>query len=270
MEMTQQPIVIWCGSAPNQRALAVKISRMANVVGIVIDEKKRTSKKRSWRRLVSMAWDRFRFRAIYDGWKQLQKYYDDKFRDWPAVPILRVNDINSPETANFTKSLSPALIVVSGTGLVRQELIGLPVSLGIINLHTGLSPYVKGGPNCTNWCIANNDWHLVGNTIMWINAGIDTGRIISSETIDIRQAATLYEAQRMVMEHAHDLYGRVISYLTGSMPPFNSVDQADISEGKLYLTKMWSSRERVQLLRNWKRRSKCPLKASPREISLPE
>ncbi|MBK8140456.1 MAG: hypothetical protein IPK57_05180 [Chitinophagaceae bacterium] len=76
--------------------------------------------------------------------------------------MLRVESINNELVAAFTREINPDLIIVSGTGLVKEPLLSLPASIGIINLHTGLSPYVKGGPNCTNWCIANNEWHLVG------------------------------------------------------------------------------------------------------------
>ncbi|MBK8140455.1 MAG: hypothetical protein IPK57_05175 [Chitinophagaceae bacterium] len=57
---------------------------------------------------------------------------------------------------------------------------------------------------------------------MWLNAGIDTGNIITTETIDIRNAIDLKQAHRMVMEHAHDLYIRAVEYLFSNTRPFNS------------------------------------------------
>ena len=74
---------------------------------------------------------------------------------------------------------------MSGTKLVGARLLQLKPKNGILNLHTGISPYVKGGPNCTNWCIATNNFHLIGNTIMWLDEGIDTGALIQQEAIDI-------------------------------------------------------------------------------------
>ena len=133
-------------------------------------------------------------------------------------------------------------------------MLDIPVKIGIVNLHTGLSPYVKGGPNCTNWCIANNEWHLIGSTIMWINAGIDSGNIITTETIDIRKTNTLFEAHRLVMEHAHNLYIRAIDYLITRHPPYQSIQQNSLGKGRLFLTKMWTAEKRKLLLKNWRKR----------------
>jgi methionyl-tRNA formyltransferase len=169
----------------------------------------------------------------------------------------------------FTRKLNPDLIVVSGTQLIKQPMLDIPVKIGIVNLHTGLSPYVKGGPNCTNWCIANNEWHLVGNTIMWINAGIDSGNIITTETIDIRNANTLLEAHKLVMEHAHDLYIRAIDYLITHQPPHQSIPQNSLAKGKLFLTKMWTAEKRKLLLENWKKRGKVEFQSPPVCVSLP-
>lgn len=262
-------IVIWCGDAPNQRALADKIAKQFSVAGIVIEEKNSASPKKKLLQLPAIVWDRLKFASIYKAWKSLQASYRSDFPDWPDTKIFRTGSINNKETADFSHSLSPDIIVVSGTSLIKEPVLSVPASIGIINLHTGLSPYVKGGPNCTNWCIANNDWHLIGNTIMWINAGIDTGNIITTQTIDIRQASSLYEAQKMVMEHAHQLYLKALQYLVNNNAPYNSVSQSDFPKGKTFFTKMWTAQKRSALIRNWSKRKSVQLKDSPKIISLP-
>ena len=198
------------------------------------------------------------------------KYYDRKFSGWPDVPQIKVPDINSKDTEKFTRELIPDLIVVSGTALIKEPLLSIQVSIGIINLHTGLSPYVKGGPNCTNWCIANNTFQLVGSTIMWLNAGIDAGNIITTETVDIKNAGDLNQAHQIVMDHAHDLYLKAIGYLCESEPPYNSVPQNSIDKGQLYLTKMWTAAKKSDLLRNWRKRRSFIENEIPKTISLRE
>jgi Formyl transferase len=264
----QKGIVLWCGDAANQKALAVKIAKRFTLSGIVIDERSGVRAKKKFSRLPFLIWDRLRFKSIYDSWEKLQQYYGQIFSSWPDVPVLRVPDINNDETAEFTKKFQPALIAVSGTALVKEKLLSTGASIGIINLHTGLSPYVKGGPNCTNWCIANNDWHLAGNTIMWLNAGIDSGNIITSETVDISDSPNLFEVQKKVMEHAHDLYLRAIEYLLNNEPPYNSVPQHSLGKGRLFLTKMWSAAERKNLLKNWRNRKDQQQMKAPVTIQL--
>jgi methionyl-tRNA formyltransferase len=265
----KKKILIWCGDAPNQRALVAKIAKQFPLAGIIIEQRKASAKKNNLLELSGKILDRLRFSSIYNAWKNMQAGYNDNFPVWPATKILRTNSINNKEAEIFSKELLPDLIIVSGTSLIKEPLLSIAATIGIINLHTGLSPYIKGGPNCTNWCIANNDWHLVGNTIMWINAGIDTGNIIATEAIDIRQAPTLLAAQKMVMEHAHDLYCRSISYLLNSQPPYNSVPQSDFPKGKTFYTKMWTAERRSSLLSNWAKRGKVVINEIPKTIPLP-
>lgn len=268
MALRKLKIVIWCGAGANQKALANKMSAEFDVAGIVIDTHSGNRIRKNFLQLPSVLWDRFRFRKIYAAWSSLIKYYDQQFPEWPVIPCLKVPEINDAQTKPFTENLQPDLIVVSGTALIRKSLLDIKTPVGIINLHTGLSPYVKGGPNCTNWCIANNAFHLPGNTIMWLNEGIDSGNIITTETVNIQSAADLNEAHRIVMEHAHDLYIRSVRYLSVAVPPYNSVPQHSIDKGQLYLTKMWTARQKKQLLKNWRRRKHFVAPGSPKTVSL--
>ncbi len=268
MAIRELKIVVWCGNAANQKALVNKIATAYRISGIVIESGLQKRKKRKLIDLPGIILDRLRFRKIYTAWKNMLQEYTNEFPAWPEVPILRVESINEPAAKTFTEKIQPDLILVSGTALIKEPLINTSASVGIINLHTGLSPYVKGGPNCTNWCIANNTFHFVGNTIMWLNAGIDTGNIITTEQVDIRKCSNLIEAHQLVMEQAHDLYLRAIDYLQTNNAPYNSIPQSSIDNGNLYLTKMWTSQKKAALLRNWKKRGTVVITESPQTVSL--
>jgi methionyl-tRNA formyltransferase len=246
-------VLIWCGQAANQKALANKIASEFNVVGIVI-EKKKNNRRLSTGSLISKITDRILFSGIISAWHRMIQFYEMKFPAFPDVKTLVVENINTDEAYDFSNSLSPDIIVVSGTSLIRKKLLSLKPTIGIVNLHTGLSPYVKGGPNCTNWCIANNNWQLIGNTIMWIDSGIDSGNIIASETVDVRKEKDLLSIHKSVMEHAHNLYVRTLRYLSTATPPFSSVPQSSIDKGNLYLTKMWDRQVKFRLLKNLRNR----------------
>jgi methionyl-tRNA formyltransferase len=246
--MKEKRIVIWCGGAPNQKALANKIAKEFPLAALVVEHKPGT-KKRSFRLLVGKAMDRILFKKIGDTWKKLMAYYRDRYPEFPKTEILSVTSINTDEVYEFTRKHEPDLIIVSGTSLIRKKLLSLQPSIGIINLHTGLSPYVKGGPNCTNWCLANNEPELIGNTIMWINAGIDSGNIITTRQTDISKCNSFFDIHLAVMEEAHQLYLDAIRYLVETEAPFISVDQKTLGAGNLYLTKMWTYQKKLALLR---------------------
>ena len=116
MAVDGRKIVIWCGAAPNQRALANKLASKYNVAGIVIDEHKKASAPKKIAEIVSALIDRIKFRKIYGAWKWLMYNYASGYSEWPNVPMLRVESINNEQAAAFTREINPDLIIVSGTG----------------------------------------------------------------------------------------------------------------------------------------------------------
>lgn len=261
-------IVCWIGDAPNHWALTSRFAGEFGIEGVVVDKKRSINTRRGWKQLLNRAIDKFRFGKIDKAWSRMQDYYKQR-KDIPSsVPVLEVDNINDPAVKEFTEKLSAELVIVSGTSLIKEPLVSLPLKKGIMNLHTGLSPYVKGGPNCTNWCIANQQWHLIGNTIMWISAGIDSGNIISSEQTKIEEEDDLDTIHLKVMRHAHDLYLRAAACILEQQPPYPSVPQSELGKGALFLTKMWTAEKKKQLLKNLK--GKRNSQSLIRTIPLPE
>lgn len=97
------------------------------------------------------------------------------------IPLIYSSDINSPEVVNFISQQKPDLICVNGTNLLRQPVLEMidNIEFGIINLHTGLSPYSRGG-NCNLFMLLEHKPELVGITVHHIDKGIDSGDIIIS------------------------------------------------------------------------------------------
>ena len=180
----------------------------------------------------------------------MQTFYERMYKSYPDTKILPVMNINSEEAYNFTNDLAPDLIIVSGTRLIKNKMLSIKPSIGILNLHTGLSPYIKGGPNSTNWCIANNELYMIGNTIMWIDAGIDTGNIVTTEITEFTGDERLTDVHVKVMEHGHALYLKAIDKLAHGVQ--SSVDQNTICKGKTYTTKQWKLRNKFAMLRNFR------------------
>ena len=158
-------IVLWIGIDPNQKAFANKLHKIFPISAIV-SETRRTKTKYTFLLIIEKVIEKFFLSSIGKSWWNMLKYYDDKYPKFPDTDILNVENINSQTAYDFTYIHKPDLILVSGTRLIKEKMLSINPSIGILNLHTGLSPYVKGGPNCTNWCIANREFHLIGNTII--------------------------------------------------------------------------------------------------------
>lgn len=241
-------IILWVGNEPNQKALASKLHKIFPVSAIVTETRQSTT-KRTFGLITEKIIEKTFLSSIGKAWRYMLKNYEEKYPNYPDTAILDVENINSQEAYDFSVKHQPDLILVSGTRLVKENMLGINPSIGILNLHTGLSPYVKGGPNCTNWCITNNEFHLIGNTIMWIDKGIDTGNILTTEFTPINGNETLPELHLHVMEHAHDLYIKAVNYLAAGKK--QSIPQSDIAVGKTYYTKQWTLKRKIALVKNY-------------------
>jgi methionyl-tRNA formyltransferase len=262
-------ILFFASPQGNQRALAHKIAAQLPIAGIVTVTPRRSwTKKPSFaKRVKGLAGRALAFPLglpLRRAWFAMLAHYDAAYPDFPAAP-LQIPDINAPEVLALVERVMPDLVVVSGTNLLKPPLIEAIHRTGkVVNLHTGISPYIKGGPNCTNWCLALRRFDLIGNTVMWLDAGIDSGAIIATERTPLTGRESLTELHIAVMEHAHALYVRCIRlFAEGKALP--SVRQDDLGEGRLFLTRHWTAGPMARAVKNFRLHYAKEAAAPPRE-----
>ncbi len=84
---------------------------------------------------------------------------------------------SEPAEVALMKAARPDVVLVFGTGILREPLLSA-FEGRILNIHLGLSPYYRGaGTNF--WPLVNREPEYVGATIHYLDAGIDTGPILS-------------------------------------------------------------------------------------------
>jgi methionyl-tRNA formyltransferase len=255
----------------NQRALAHRIATQVPITAIVtVTPRPGAAKKVGLlKRARTLAG---RIAALAPGlpfrraWFGMLRHYDRLYADFPLAPVLDAANVNAPEVLELVARERPELVVVSGTNLLKQPLIDAIKLAGgrIVNLHTGISPYIKGGPNCTNWCLALRRFDLIGNTIMWLDAGIDSGAIIATERTQLTGRESLLELHIAVMDHAHQLYVRCIALLAEGRT-LSSVRQEELGEGRLFLTRHWTAGAIARALANFRLHYKREAAMRPRE-----
>ncbi len=250
-------IVLLCGAQPNQVALANKIAGKFELAGIVIERSAATSQKFSFTGLVEKILNRTLFAAIRNAWFGMLEHFRKLYPDFPSVTSIIVNNINNDTTVQFLEKLKPDLVMVSGTSMLKKKLLSLQIPYGIINLHTGLSPYIKGAPNCTNWCIAENKIHFIGNTVMWIDAGIDSGDLIATALTPFDGSESLTALHIKVMEHAHSLYMSAAKKIEDDFPGCPRIKQSSISSGITYYNRQWNRKAKRSLLKNFANLGAC-------------
>lgn len=243
-------IVLWIANQANQKALAHKIHAQFPLAGIILETKTK-KQKLTLVKIADKIIENIFLSRIGKAWWYMINHYNKQYTSYPVVKLLDIENINSDKAYEFTQEINPDLIVVSGTRLVKEKMLSLKPTLGIINLHTGLSPYIKGGPNCTNWCIATNQFHLIGNTIMCIDAGIDSGNIITTQHTPFTGNETFNDVHLTVMEHAHSLYIHAIKQLLAGKN--KSIKQDTIAKGTTYYSRQWDLKKKIALLKNFNR-----------------
>lgn len=247
-------ILFLCSAAPHHIALANKLHIRFGLAGIVIRKPAnvnlnpmKTIRLRLWQ-----LEGRFFGAPFANVWREMMSFYSSKFAMAPEVNKVFVSDINDERVLSFIRKEKADLVLLSGTNLVKQVTIDeIKIHGDIMNLHTGISPYIKGGPNCTNWCLALGRFDLIGNTVMWLDSGIDSGSLICTERTPLNRKETLFDLHLKVMEHAHDLYIAVVEkYVAGSKLP--CVDQSVLGEGQTFYMRQWTGFQMLKAYLNFR------------------
>ncbi len=147
-----------------------------------------------------------------------------------ALPQLRTTNINADAVVAQITELRPDIVLVNGTQLLREPVLALlpNIRLGIVNLHTGLSPYSRGG-NCNLFMLLEGHPEWLGVTVHHIDRGIDSGDIIRTAQLDLHpddsyetlDARSFHQGIELLLRAAHDLHAgraaRVAQWTEGKL-----------------------------------------------------
>lgn len=162
-----------------------------------------------------------------------EAYFKDFVMSCPdsaLVSSIKKGEINSDEVFNSLKLINPDLLICYGSSIVDARVVRY-FKNKFLNVHLGLSPYYRGsGTNV--WPIINNELDMIGATFMFIDEGIDTGKIIHQIRADIN-----------IDDNVHTIGNRLIIQMTRVYAEI--IDKFDLlteqpqpkSDGRLYLRK---------------------------------
>ncbi len=111
-----------------------------------------------------------------------------------GLPIIQPQKLRLPEAMQQLGDWKPDLIVVTAFGqILRQEVLDLP-AYGCVNVHASLLPRWRGAAPI-NAAILHGD-QQTGVTIMRMDAGVDTGPLISQRATAIQPGETAAQPVR--------------------------------------------------------------------------
>lgn len=190
--MNRLRVLLLCGRSPRHLYVANALCGAADVAAVVHETGSEWNASKLSRllrpdTLYRKTWRWLRDRRRYGGGGEGRFFFGEgPPRLVPAARVVEVPHINHADVVALADELQPDLIAVFGTSLIRGELLGKG-RLGIVNLHGGLSPDYRGA-DCTFWALYNREPHKVGCTLHWIDAGIDSGRLIAHICPEVRPA----------------------------------------------------------------------------------
>ncbi|MDX2031915.1 MAG: formyltransferase family protein [Blastocatellia bacterium] len=99
-----------------------------------------------------------------------------------GIPLHYLANYHAQESIEFMRQAKADLGIVWGTNILKESVFKIP-RMGSINIHQGLAPYYRGGPPVF-WELFNNEPE-VGITVHFVEAKVDTGEIITQETVPL-------------------------------------------------------------------------------------
>jgi hypothetical protein len=100
----------------------------------------------------------------------------------PVDGAVLVGSVNDEGTRRVLRVAKPDVVVVNGTRLISDEVLGdLPVP--VLNIHAGVTPRYRG-VHGGYWAVADGRPDLAGTTVHLVDSGIDTGGILGQATFE--------------------------------------------------------------------------------------
>lgn len=111
-----------------------------------------------------------------------------------GIPVFQPVKIKTPDAVEELKKYEADIYVVAAFGqILSRQILEMP-KFGCVNIHASLLPKYRGAAPI-NQCIIDGE-HETGVTIMQMDAGVDTGDILTQKKViieDKETAATLFD-----------------------------------------------------------------------------
>ena len=133
------------------------------------------------------------------------------------LPVYQPEKVRKPDFIRILEHLTPDVIIVAAFGqLLPQTVLDIP-PCGTINLHPSLLPKYRGAAPI-QWALINGETET-GVTLMLLDAGEDTGDIISTSRIPIRNEDNAFTLTEQLAQLGANQLVRLLSEMPEAAPP---------------------------------------------------
>ncbi len=153
----------------------------------------------------------------------------DDFQSTHNIPVVFTPDLNAPGVIQLLRATEPHLVVFTGGGLIRAEVLQL-AGAGVLNCHSGLLPDYRG-MDVIEWPILEGRYDHLGLTVHFMDQGVDTGDLLRVQVVELKpgdRVDTIRDRFEPMM--CRLLVNTCVDFLAGRIHP---VPQR-LSDGKQY------------------------------------
>lgn len=179
-------ILIICGNLIKHKYFAIKLLKKFKNSNVIFENYPKKISHNYTPHRSKILTEHFEKVKFYEE-KYFKKFYkkNNKFLKKRTLFKIKKGSINSEKVFRNIKKISPNLIVLNATSLVKRKLVN-SFKNKIINVHSGLIPYYRGA-GCNVWTFFNKELEYTGVTVHFINEKIDDGKIIIQEQSNFKK-----------------------------------------------------------------------------------
>lgn len=133
-----------------------------------------------------------------------------------GIPLQYCRDLNDAEVVETLRRLSPDLVVFTGGGLIRKEVLA-SAGAGVVNCHMGMLPKYRG-MDVVEWPILEGDLEHIGMTVHFMDEGVDTGDILRTRKVDFAAGDTIKQIRdRFEPLMCREIVSVCVDFLAGNV-----------------------------------------------------
>jgi methionyl-tRNA formyltransferase len=216
-------VVLACRNGPSSYYIAGRLAR-ENLLDAIVVESGKTARRNKLRRIFQQSdiWQvpgkvlNIAFLLVYQAIAErtLRDFvtageFATKFPD--GILTIHIDDINDTACKEFLEQQEPDYLVVSGTALLKDDIINIP-SIAALNIHGGMVPKYRN-VHSDLWAYVHNDCEHIGTSILYLDEGIDTGDVVCQSSAGVEARDGLFAAKKKNLSLAGEL---IVTALTRS------------------------------------------------------
>lgn len=144
-----------------------------------------------------------------------------------GIAVYPARNVHGREAINMLASWTPDLLVSNYFNQILRKPVLDVAPIGTINMHPAMLPRNRGLMPCF-WALAKGDAQT-GATVHWVDEGVDTGRIIVQESVEIREPDSVVSLSARCSESGAGLLRDTIERLENGPVAGDVQDEANRS-----------------------------------------